>query len=130
MEDMAQSVANKHGKALLLFSKCHQQFNSQNKFTTEMLVLLRKLNSVIHKKMKRTSIIMSVCLFLSIPESDIDKFLCHYQASFPSATITPKLHMMEDHVVDFVSQWRVGIGMLGEQGAESIHTVFNQLGQT
>lgn len=67
---------------------------------------------------------------LSIPESDIDEFLCHYRASFPSATITPKLHMMEDHVVDFVSQWRVGIGMLGEQGAESIHTVFNQLGRT
>ena len=38
--------------------------------------------------------------------------------------------MMEDHVVDFISQWRVGIGMLGEQGAESIHTVFNQLGRT
>ena len=38
--------------------------------------------------------------------------------------------MMEDHVVDFISSWGVGIGMLGEQGAKSIHTVFNQLGRT
>ena len=38
--------------------------------------------------------------------------------------------MMEDHVVDFISQWRVGLGMMGEQGAESIHTVFNQLNRT
>ena len=34
---------------------------------------------------------------------------------------------MEDHVVDFIDIWRVGIGMLGEEGAESIHTTFNQL---
>ena len=38
--------------------------------------------------------------------------------------------MMEDHVVDFISQWRIGLGMLGEQGAESIHTRFNQLART
>lgn len=49
---------------------------------------------------------------------------------FQTATVTPKLHMMEDHVVDFISLWGVGIGMLGEQGTESIHTVFNQLGRT
>ena len=38
--------------------------------------------------------------------------------------------MMEEHVVDFMSSWGVGIGMLGDQGAESIGTVFNQLGHT
>ena len=68
---------------------------------------------------------MSLCL-----ESNITEFLSHYRAAFPTATITPKLHMMEDHVVDFISQWRVGLGMMGGQGAESIHTVFNQLNRT
>lgn len=48
----------------------------------------------------------------------------------PGATITPKVHMLEDHTVDFLRQWRVGFGMLSEQGAESIHTVFNQLSRT
>ena len=70
------------------------------------------------------------CLYLFCPESDIDEFLQHYRTTFPTATITPKLHMMEDHVVDFVGEWGVGIGMLGEQGAESIHTIFNQLART
>ena len=44
--------------------------------------------------------------------------------------MTPKLHMLEDHVVDFIKQWRVGLGLMGEQGAESIHTRFNQLERT
>ena len=33
-------------------------------------------------------------------------------------------------VVDFIAEWRVEIGMLGEQGAESIHIAFNQLACT
>ena len=32
--------------------------------------------------------------------------------------------------MDFFKNWGVGLGMLGEQGAESIHTVFNQLRRT
>ena len=32
--------------------------------------------------------------------------------------------------MDFISKWGVGLGMLGEQGAESIHTIFNQLRRT
>ena len=63
-------------------------------------------------------------------ELDIDEFLAHYRFAFPTASITPKLHMVEDHIVDFLRQWKVGIGMLGEQGAESIHTTFNQLERT
>ena len=129
MEDMAQVVANKHGKALLLFSKCHQHFNSSTKFTNEMLPSLRRYYMCI----THTCTLYYVwCLYLFCPESDIDEFLQHYRTTFPTATITPKLHMIEGHVnvVDFIGEWGVGIGMLGEQGAESIHTVFNQLART
>lgn len=38
--------------------------------------------------------------------------------------------MLEDHIVPFIHQWRVGLGMLGEQGAEGIHARFNQLERT
>ena len=38
--------------------------------------------------------------------------------------------MLEDHVSSFIGDWRVGVGMLGEQGVESIHTVFNTLERT
>lgn len=35
--------------------------------------------------------------------------------------------MLEDHVVDFIKKWKIGLGMYGEQGGESIHAEFNQL---
>ena len=106
LEDMAQEVANKHGRALLLFFKCHQKFNSQERFTPDQLLSLRKYN-VLQLK-------VCTLMHLQYPESDINDFLSHYRTSFPSASVMPKLHMMEDHIVDFLSHWGVGIGMLGE----------------
>ena len=35
------------------------------------------------------------------------------------------MHMMERHIVTQIRQWKVGMGILGEQGAESIHAWFN-----
>ena len=35
--------------------------------------------------------------------------------------------MLEDHVVDFICEWKVGLGFYGEQGGESIHSEFNRL---
>lgn len=37
------------------------------------------------------------------------------------------MHMLEDHAVEWIKQRNVGIGLLGEQGAESIHARFNTL---
>ena len=50
MEDMAQSVANKYGRALMLHSKCHEQFNSSNTFSDKTLVSLRKFRIQKYKK--------------------------------------------------------------------------------
>ena len=68
----------------------------------------------------------SVIRLLTI-EKHIDDFMALYRDSFPSATVTPKLHLLEDHVVPFVRRFNVGFGFLGEQGAESIHAPFNQI---
>ena len=35
--------------------------------------------------------------------------------------------MLEGHVVPFIREWRVGLGMMGKQGAESTHAYFNAL---
>ena len=59
--------------------------------------------------------------FFSV-ETWIDRFLSFYRDAFPHASITPKLHMMEDHVVPFLKKWKVGFGFLGEQ---AIHARFN-----
>ena len=42
MDDIVESVANKYGRALLLYSKCHQAFNSSRTFRDEELTSLRK----------------------------------------------------------------------------------------
>ena len=57
----------------------------------------------------------------------IKKFLRFYRDSFPHATILPKMHLLEDHLIPFLKEFGVGLGFLGEQGAESIHARFNNL---
>ena len=52
-----------------------------------------------------------------------------YRQSFPEATVLPKMHMLEGHVIPWLRKWHVGFGMMGEQGAESIHKYFNNLGR-
>ena len=56
----------------------------------------------------------------------IMEFMHYYRDVFPEASITHKLHILEDHIVNFLWNWRVGCGLC-EQGAESIHKVYNQL---
>ena len=53
--------------------------------------------------------------------------MAHFRQSWPDVNITPKLHLLEDHVVNFVEKWRSGFGFYGEQGGESIHSLFNIL---
>ena len=53
-----------------------------------------------------------------------------FRETFPSATVSPKMHMLEDHALEWVNARNVGFGLLGEQGAESIHARFNSLGRT
>ena len=39
----------------------------------------------------------------------------------------PKVHLLEAHVPGWIEKWGVGLGLLGEQGAESIHTSLNNI---
>ena len=40
-----------------------------------------------------------------------------YRDSFKESAVTPKLHMLEEHVIPWL---RIGFGFMGEQGAEGI----------
>ena len=42
-------------------------------------------------------------------------------------TVTPKLHLLEQHTVSCIQHFGVCLGVLGEQGGEAIHHKFNQL---
>ena len=41
--------------------------------------------------------------------------------------ISPKLHLLEHHTAPLMRRLRIGLGLLGEQGAESLHSSFNSL---
>ena len=44
--------------------------------------------------------------------------------------VTPKLHLLEDHVVPCMRRFGVGLGLLGEQGGQGIHHEMNLLSNT
>eukprot|EP00731_Ephydatia_muelleri_P009645 Em0005g231a len=50
-----------------------------------------------------------------------------FRTNFPKGTIPIKMHMVEDHAVQWARSTHVGFGLLGEQGAESVHAKFNNL---
>ena len=37
------------------------------------------------------------------------------RGNWPNVKITPKLHMIEEHIIPFVNHWKVGCGFYGEQ---------------
>lgn len=48
-----------------------------------------------------------------------------FRSIFPTATVPVKMHLLEDHTYDWICAHGVGFGMMGEEGAESIHARFN-----
>ena len=52
-----------------------------------------------------------------------------YRQNFPTASITPKIHLLEDHALDQLTRFGVGFGLMNEQGGELIHTEFNRTGR-
>ena len=49
----------------------------------------------------------------------------YWRTNWPEESVTPKMHIMEDHMVPFIEKWKLGCGFYGEQGAEGIHREFN-----
>ena len=47
--------------------------------------------------------------------------------TWPDDSVTPKMHLLESHVHQFIEKRRLGIGVYGEQGGESLHAEFNNL---
>ncbi|KAL5496861.1 hypothetical protein EMCRGX_G013231 [Ephydatia muelleri] len=61
-------------------------------------------------------------------EQAIGQFMGFFRKSFPEATVPIKMHILEDHATPWANSTHVGFGLLGEQGAESIHAKFTRLG--
>ena len=53
--------------------------------------------------------------------------MAYYRTNFSDATVLPKMHILEDHVIPLLRTNRIGSGLMGEQGAESIHAKIAEL---
>ena len=66
---------------------------------------------------------------LSHAEQHIATFLRTYRELFPNATVLLKMHILEDYVILWLQRLKIGAGLMGEQGAESIYTYIARLEQ-
>ena len=78
-------------------------------------------------RQKATTILPIIIMDVAINLYSIKEFMSYYRTTFPEATVLPKMHILEDHVVDWIRKWEIGSGLMGEQGAESIHAHLNLL---
>ena len=121
--ESATEVADLFKTSLGLFSLCHNTYNA--KYATD------------HDIAKLGELMLQLLLHniysldnLCLTEIDIKNFLSHYRENFRGATILPKMHMLEDHVVPWMQRWHVASGLMGEQGAEQIHAHIQNLDRT
>ncbi len=47
--------------------------------------------------------------------------------TYPKASVLPKMHLLEDHMMEWLGMYYLGAGLMGEQGAESIYAHLNNL---
>ena len=112
MMPRVREVVDIHKQAIVLFGKCHNGYNGGVVSDEEIDTLGITNNNPIWIQYE------VVCF----TEKDIEAFMAHYRKSFPDATVLPKMHILEDHVIPWVRQKKIGSGLMGEQGAESIHS--------
>ena len=70
-----------------------------------------------------TADVLSVITALEV---DIVSFMSFLRDNWPEVRITPKLHILDDHVASFLRLWHAGCGFYGEQGGESLHAIFKK----
>ena len=73
-------------KVFTLFHHCHRTYDS-NVVTDREIVELGKLTEYIQIQNYHT---------FRISETNIKEFMAFYRASFPTATVLPKMHMLEE----------------------------------
>ena len=99
-------IADRYNKLMTLYADCRDIFSRSNAVNGGVLEDLQK----------------KIGLFMSACRQEV--------VARGQGHITPKLHLLEDHVVKSMRRFRVGLGLLGEQGGEGLHAKFNELKTT
>lgn len=119
----AQEISKKFTKAFQLFRNCHAIYDGKT-VTDDDIIQLGKQNWCWFSRHTKWYI------YSAFIDRHIKDFMAYYRSTFCHATILPKMHMLETHVIRWLEKWCVGFGIMGEQGAESIHKYFNSLERT
>ena len=117
----ARSVHAKFHTTFTLFRECYVLYSKNSVSTVEIDQLGKKIT---------VNDTWYTWYFFFSPANNIEKFMTFYRDTFPDATVISKMHFLEEHTVPWLRKWGVGFGLMGEQGAESIHAYFNSLGRT
>ena len=109
--ESATEVADLFKKSVDLFSVCHNTCNA--KYATTLLSWVRLCynycgNDNIHSIFN-----------LGLTQINIKNLLSHYREYFCDATILPKMHMLEDHIVPWMQHWHVASGLNGGAGSRT-----------
>ena len=99
-----------------LFGKCHN-ISDQNFIDDHALDQVGKMYPFL----------FSDNLFFFPTKQAIQEFMAFFRDTFSTATVPIKMHLMEDHAIQWAAAYHVGYGLLGEQGAESIHATSTRL---
>ncbi|XP_038062353.1 uncharacterized protein LOC119732823 [Patiria miniata] len=102
LEREAAVISKKFEEVLLQFADVHHGINHSNPLTDDGIQQI---------------------------DISIKNFMRCFRAHFPKANISPKMHLLEDHAVDQLRMFKVGFGLLNEQGGELVHTEFNRSGR-
>ena len=54
-------------------------------------------------------------------QESISTYMQNYRDYFPGKTISPKMHILENHLLPFIKNFGFGFGLLSEQGGELLH---------
>ena len=99
------------------------------KEATEVSEKFKKLNNLyyyVHSQISHGYAILPEDI--EVITVSIQKYLDYFRKLFPDQII-PKQHFLEDHVVQWISQWNFGMVLHGEQGGKSLYKEFNRLGR-
>lgn len=92
-------------------------------FTTRVLFINSQFAQV-HRDLSHTYPIHDTSL--SEINAHIQSYMRTYKQFYTNKVI-PKQHILEHHCLPFVSRYKIGLGLLGEQGGELIHSSIGKL---
>ena len=120
--DITDRICKKVEKMTKKASIIQASSNVKEKFNN-----LNKAYHAVHQAISHTKQIDETAQ--SQLQTDIDSYIKLFKESFPEQNILPKMHILQSHCTTFIESTGFGLGLLGEQGGELLHSTLSKLEQ-